>query len=392
MNQYKSKVVTWILLLLFVVSAHAQSLLQLGELSYSRAPAPHLRKAVTLSPSFFRAVGGVAFNTTAEGRDGLIVTGLKYSPALKDGARLVVTIKKPGVKERHVASQIYDWQLVPIARFAESDDGSAMTLFGSLNDSEFQDNLIQSGGRAINYHPALDNTLVGLRMMQADIMLFDPNAVDLPKIVGKGYVLGKGESQPNINNNKRRFQIVRKLIEEERELGNTYSSYVVGDLNSSIEFYIQNNRLQFSGHPTWTMWDNPADYKSASEFMRLAVEAYEGNKMAQSQLNMRYSSLENLNKAAAKYSAILERYNGKEVPTIINEELSSKVSSLVKKQDGINPVVYKTLITVMQYRALFKHFKKRNPEAYKRFVSSLSKVDVIPVVTTPTVQRSERLH
>ncbi len=385
-------VISSIIMVFLFASVHAQELLQLGELSYSRAPAPFLRQAVSVSPIFFRAVGGVAFDAVAVGRDGLYVADLEYNSKLPDGKRLVVSVSQQETEVLKVESQIYDWQLIPIALFAASNEGSAMTLFGLLDDDQFRDELLRAGGRAINYHPALDNTLVGLRLMQADIMLFDQNATDLPKNVDGDYVLGAGEIRPNINLNTRRFKAIQDLLKQEEQLGNTYSSYVVGDIMSTVKFYIENGVLKFSGRPTWVMWDTPYDYRTAIDFFRLVEAAREGDQEAIMRLNLSYEIQSELLQDLNRYAAVIDRYQGEEIPTEVNEQLSEKVSRMVEQEAGINPVVYDTLIKVMNYRALFKHFKSRKPLEFDRFVSSLAKVKIFPVVTTPTVQRYGRLH
>jgi hypothetical protein len=116
----------------------------------------------------------------------------------------------PSLNVSKITAHIYDWQLVPIARFADSDNGAAMTLFGKLEDEQFQQQILDEDGRVMNYHPAFDNTLVGLRLMQADILLFDENATDLPRNA-RGYVLGAGESSPNVGANQQRFEAVQAL-------------------------------------------------------------------------------------------------------------------------------------------------------------------------------------
>jgi len=365
-------------------SANAQTLLQLGELSYSRASAPHLRKAVSITPGFFRAVGGVAFRSVAKGRDGYIVTSIVYVSENKDGQRLRVTIKRPGEEYRIFNMEIYDWQLVPIANFSKSNEGSAMTLFGTLEDGDFANEVMQKKGRIINYHETLDNTLLGLRLMQADIMLFDQNAVDLPK-QGGSYVLGAGESVPDLEQNMSAFNAVATYMDNKQ-----YRSYVVGDLDAQVEFGVVGDRFTFFGQPTWT--------RGAVELLRL-VEQARGESLdsykALTRLSELYDSVEKLEIAVNRSVLVLESYDFTNIANWeveLDEELGRSISEIVRKENGINPAVYQTVENVMYYRALFKHYKEVSPLGYEKFVNSLSGVAVLPRVVTPTVQRNERLH
>lgn len=381
----------FLLFLSFV--GHAQTQLQLGEFSYSRAPAPHLRIPVSVRPSFFRAVGGVAFDAVAVGKDGLEISKLQYDSERPDGSRLVVSVKEPDGDIQQVITSIYDWQLLPTARFADSDTGSAMTLFGSLDDKVFEKELLQSQGRVINYHPAIDNTLVGLRLMQADIMLFNPNAIYLPKITGGDYILGAGETAPDTEANKRNFEAIEKVLQSESEKGNSYRSYVVGDINTAIEFYVKEGQLVFSGDPTWIMWDDPEEIRKAREFFQLVEAAQSGDTLAMLLLQAKYGDSEQALVAALdRYKSVLSHVKSDDIPVEVNRELSNRVSAAVKLHKGINPAVYDTLTKVMRYRALFRNFRAKDKQAYNQFLASLDNIDLQPKVTTPTVQRRGLLH
>ncbi len=388
---------TYVFISLVLMSSLAlgQESLQLGNLSYSRSPAPVLTKPVTRGASFFRAVGGVAFEGVAVGKDGLVVENLTYDKTKPDSQRLIVTVKTSSGKIKNLQADIYDWELVPITKFANYKTGSAMTLFGHLNDRKLQDELQRNGGRAINYHRTLDNTLIGLRMMQADIMLFDHNATDLPKNLGGSYVLGAGEREPKVEKNRRNFNIVQQLLREERQKGNRYRSYVVGDLNQTIVFSDRNGHLSFKGDPFWTMWSYPSDVEAAYEDLQLFQAAREGDSVSLSLLNSRYVSEEELVRRFREIDNILSQWESQSESNEaiqINSGLSQRVSDIVAEQGGINPVVYNALKKVMHYRALFRHFKKRNKTRFLTFLNSVRNISVNPKVQTPTVQRTVSLH
>src|SRR2546423_8161850 len=93
--RFRSSFLVLLLALLASFAVFAQDSLQLGDMSYSRAPAPHLRQPVTRSAAFFRGVGGIAFHAVAQGEGGLSVTRLAYDAAAPDGQRLIVHVASP---------------------------------------------------------------------------------------------------------------------------------------------------------------------------------------------------------------------------------------------------------------------------------------------------------
>ena len=151
-------------------------------------------------------------------------------------------------------ADIYDWALVPIAKFADSENGSAMTLFGSLNSQTSTNSMLGKGYRVINYHEALDNTLLGLRLMQADLLIIKEEAADLFRKNNR-YILGRGERGHDLARNQERFSKINTFLELEAIRGNQFQSYVVGDLDQKVSFGISTQgKLTFTGRPHWLAW------------------------------------------------------------------------------------------------------------------------------------------
>jgi len=124
--RFRSLVALFGVVLTWFVVVHAQEL-QLGNVTYARAAAPTLRMPVTRSARFFRGVGGVAFSAVAVGLPSLYVHSLQYDASAPDGQRLVVAVGPRGGPIQKVRGNIYAWQLVPIARYALDENGSAVT-------------------------------------------------------------------------------------------------------------------------------------------------------------------------------------------------------------------------------------------------------------------------
>ncbi len=389
--------------MVFAAAALAQAMLQLGDMSYSRAQAPALRMPVTTSVRFFRGVGGVAFSAVAEGENGLKVVGLRYDPSAADGDRLVVSVESPSEGRVALRAQIYDWELVPIARFAQDENGSAMTLFGQLSDKALEERTLRKRDRIINYHPALDDTLVGLRLFQADILIIQPNAVHLFR-QGASVVLGAGEGGHDPAQNMERFLRVSEWQEQQSAKGNTYQSYVVGDIGQRVTFRRSQDRIAFTGSPHWNCWKSKltqaemsqrigelqTSYETAvNEYNSAVTAARNGaSSMTPAQQSQTVTRLRAMKSRLDEMEKSLE--SRVEAISAVEQmpEYSAALSQLIRQQQGVNPIVYATVRKVMHYRALFKHFQATNPAGYKNFVASLSNVTVSPSVTTPTVQHA----
>jgi hypothetical protein len=78
-----------------------------------------------------------------------------------DGAR--VSIKIDGARRR---LDLHDWELRPIVDFADTDYTAVVTLFGEGPEPEryFHN----------DYHRAFEETHLGARLLQSDILLMDP--------------------------------------------------------------------------------------------------------------------------------------------------------------------------------------------------------------------------
>lgn len=191
----------------------------LGRQRFAMVDSLPLKATVSSTPGFYMKVGGVAFSDSAIGEDGLVVTGLRYQPSNTDGQRLIVDVKHRDGKKQSIVAPIFDWELIPIARYAQSDYNSAFTIFGSGedvkddDDREDVDSIIEVGGRLVQYHEAFENELMGLRMFQADILLLTEDSADLFSEAGKK-ILGRGESSPDISKNLRHLNHVQNSIQQ----------------------------------------------------------------------------------------------------------------------------------------------------------------------------------
>ena len=124
--------------------------LELGNATFEYPEAEPLAISRDSGPSFLRLTGGIAFANVAEGRDGIVVSRLRYDPALPDGSRLIVTVALPGGSTQEVSGALFDWELVPVARHALDTKDAAFTYFGELESAEREREALAGGFRVPN--------------------------------------------------------------------------------------------------------------------------------------------------------------------------------------------------------------------------------------------------
>jgi hypothetical protein len=386
--------------------------------------------------SFVGRVGGVAFDSVAMPAGGVVVNTLtlNYSPGKRDGERLSVTING-----QTVSASIYDWQLVPIAKFANSDSYSCFTLFGELNDPEEQNRVLKRGGRVLNYHQDFANTLMGLRLFQLDNLIINEYSYDLPKDGGE-YVLGAGESAPNIQANKKGLQVFSRYEGQNEELFTRGTSYVISDNKRQVTFNVQGNKLNIRGEPSYYFWAmdpaararlltgeartqvhnellaqvkefrrrNPTGSGEAWLIQQVLKEANQYDLLVGDYRIFRTLGQEQLvellsTKGAAQRRALLAR---QPLDSILRQlvslriiasyqsaveitELSEKISNETGMLRAINPAVWDAGVTVMRYAAFFRYCKQKNPQQWNLFIRQIKRAPALqPPVVTPTVMEA----
>ncbi len=350
---------------------------------------PDMRQALH-SYAFVSGVGGVAFGGVATSRDGIEIGSLIYVPEAEDGERLQVEIRDDTGESRRIVLPAYDWEFIPAARFVHDNGFACFTYFGRLVGEDDQDLARRRarGERILNYHPAFLNTLMGLRIMQADLLLIYSDACDLPKQDGE-YVLGPNENPPDVRANQRRLQTVLNHIR--RLPGRSYRSYVICDYERPVTFGLDGNRLRLTGTPIWFCWKNKV--ASDEQFRRIHESVQEN---ANQQLRREFNADQRTMGPAAfaaKYTPAYRRARFEELYDVeMSErmlqhmpEYSERLTARIISADGINPPVYRALVQTMRLSAFFRHVQQTDIEVFEAFVSQLEGITPAPAVETPPI-------
>jgi len=438
----KSGIFYWIFfLILFGIYTESLSQQNLGrqtivqfdpQNSVLKPDAPSLTESVPMekgriSSIFVSGVGGVSFDQVALPETSFKIKSLNinYNSKTKDGSRLILTINGKLVKV-----YLPDWLLVPIAKYTESPYYSCVTLFGKLNDKTLEKKVTEQKGRVINYHPAFENTLIGIRLAYMDMLLGYPFTSDLPKSSNGNYILGAGEIKPDVEANQNgAYNLSQSIISTQNKYKYTFRSYIISDYSRLITFKQQRDSLVISGFPYYYCWKFSSDNKD-----------YDINKVAK-ELSLKYNQkMKELAKSPGNVStqdwlidimiSLAVKYDGnfgfysegtfkdlvniKTVPEkkqflekfkpeslfdmIIKTEaymsrdsvnylkgFSDDVSSKPYLFEAANPAVWNATVNTMRYAAFFRYVKTNFPKAWLAFLNQIALIDPEPRIFTPTI-------
>ena len=400
--------------------------------SVLKPDAPLLKQSVPMargksSAAFLGGVGGVSFDQVAKPGNKLSVGNLSltFNENNPDGQRLELSINN-----KPASIFLPDWMLVPIARYAESPYYSCITIFGELDDEDLQEKVIENEGRVINYHPALDNTLLGIRLLYMDMLVGYSFTADLPKNKSQQYILGAGESTPDIYANKEgAYYLSQHMVAAGNRYKETFRSYVISDFSQQIVFDVKGDSLAITGYPYYYCWRFNRD-----------SEEYDINKVADelaSKYNKEIDQLPKTNDNSAtqgylinklisladKYKdnfsfyqegtfvdlvniesqeerkSFLEQYQLESLfemavrvevemnadSIIYLKQYSDLISSKPVLFEAANPAVWNATVSTMRYAAFFRYVKNDFPETWMAFLKQVEKLDPEPRVARPTI-------
>ncbi len=401
-----------VLVLSVLVVSVAQ--LSLGDFTYGSSPArpldssSHFKGSAGIdsavsSPGFVSRVGGVAFGRTAQPEDGLTIdrVDFAYDSSQADGSRFKVK-----VNDIPVHLQAFDWQLVPIARFVDTGEISIVTAFGELYDKAEAERVRAQGGYVFSYHPAFENTLLGLRLVHADLLAMHPAFSDLPRWQGE-YILGLGENSPSPSEVQSRSMERRNALDTVSQIG--FRSYVVTDAGISVTFRVQNCSIEVEGEPYYRFWRysrERSDFNRSE--LRARVEAdiqNETQKAADSKGWLAAEIVRTAQWVADNDLATVSQHREGALRTqtigwlqswladLKTLALSSEVEAIDLSETPfsdprfartLNPAVYDAARMTMQLSALLRYLAAKDPQDWKTFIGQITDVEFGPSVQTPT--------
>lgn len=205
----------------------------------------HMRMARTgISARVIARVGGVAFIQTAEPdfKVNSLSLGINYS---KNNAFTVIN-------DTTYIIPLEVWELLSIVNYANQEDNAAVTLFGN-------------NGTRIQYHDAFLDNLMGLRILQTDLILTGflrpADRGKLPAYSDGRFILSPNEEIKYKSWNH--FDSLRydapydivsqyysyKVINAIDSIGENYDTYIYTDYDQPIKFNHSYGKIEFDGRP-----------------------------------------------------------------------------------------------------------------------------------------------
>ena len=205
----------------------------------------HMRMARTgISARVIARVGGVAFIQTAEPdfKVNSLSLGINYN---ENNAYTVIN-------DTTYTIPLEVWELQSIVNYADYEDNAAVTLFGD-------------NGARIQYHDAFLDNLMGLRILQTDLILTGflrpADRGKLPAYADGKFILSPKEEKEYKSWNhldsllyEAPYDIVSqyysyKVINAMDSIDETYDTYIYTDYDQPIRFNRSYGKIKFEGKP-----------------------------------------------------------------------------------------------------------------------------------------------
>jgi hypothetical protein len=298
-----------------------------------------------------------------------------------------------------------DWQLLPIVDFANSPYQGVLALSEKNQNQEAQ----------IKYHPAFLDNLLGLRLLQANLLLVNPELMgEIPKDEEGNAILAISEEGQMPPSNPGAYQ---SLFGDLKKNHINYDFYVLTDRNLYVSFDIDGNDLVFSDNPYYYFSQSNVTPTVQNDFQKELEPYYiEIELNAKKFLSEKYTpnlnprtnlegllrvlsenkqneifnpyALQYINDSVNKLQAALTRSEQKEetdanFQTMDDLTYSLKINWTLLKQ--YNPLVYSAVENTSHWAAFFRHVRLSNPSNWAAFLKKLENVEMnAPLVHTPT--------
>lgn len=198
-----------------------------------------------ISPKMFAKVGGVAFIQTAV--PNMTIDNLQLGCDFEKNTALVT------INDTVFSIPLEVWELQSIVNFADDEYNAAVTLFGD-RDSR------------IKHHPAFIDNLMGLRILQTDLLLASNflNVSDrgkLPQYDNGEYIMSDKEKEEynswclldsilyDTSYENLSMACSMRLMMGMDSINEKFDTYIYTDYNQPISFKCVDGEIQFEGEP-----------------------------------------------------------------------------------------------------------------------------------------------
>lgn len=331
---------------------------------------------------FVGRVGGVNFEGSVDLRDFDI--DLDYDPGKPNGERATITLDG-----RDYTIPLYDWELRPIVNYADSEFTAVASIFGDGPDMERY--------RYIDYHPAFEDTHLGMRLLQADIILMDPiNFSEAPKVDGEAvYLAGEQRERPEAE------RMLATLRVFEMMSAHDFQAWVLTDSGLEPEIVKTEGTISVDLEPYFFFWRSDtsdaqglidrfnAEVEAAQPLSQQYDSAFTAYQQAPAGSTQEQSALREVRRLEQQLEPVVNRINELRAQIDAFEpeiedvpELTTEVQANSEVYRSIAPFVFDAVYRTAQYAALFRGAKASNSSDWQDFYREvMSEIQLAPAPT-----------
>jgi len=317
----------------------------------------------------FGKIGGVLLQQTAILPQNL--QGLPISLSF-DKVSQFDSVFKAKIGNHAVVSDIPSWIWLNAAVFANTEETAAVTLYGKADTTDEKSYDLKYRPRYwVSYHPAIDDTLMGLMLFSADAVFVKSNPDGIRKITeGIKDNAGLFSKFPTYNevSSIKASVVLKGMLNEGKNIGTALKKVEVELIASVIEGSLedQSKLLKVQKELANDYWASSwSTYMLNDVDTRFEISTKDGKLIVDGVPNYRFGST----------------YDGEFFEA---ETLTFVVSNNRDILYDLNPIVFASVDQFSKMVAFFNFIKVRHPAEWDRFVGSLEPIlDQIPKVDLP---------
>ena len=209
---------------------------------------------------FHIKVGGVSFESVAQP-----AINLKGQTVSIDYINNQFVVKVGG---QTFYPELPNWQLIPIAKFANTSDKAIFTIYGKQ---------IDKNGPQCRFQSAFLDNLLGLRLFQSDLLFHVNDMWEIPKDKSGKYIFANSEKEkvPPTSITNQLIEIHNALVSLFKK--GTFQSYIFTDYGESVTFEITDNKFVIKGLPYYLFTKYDKDWQYFENQTRNHIQELEQN-------------------------------------------------------------------------------------------------------------------
>ncbi len=293
------------------------------------------------------------------------------------------------VNDENFSLPLYDWELKPIVQFSDSEYTAVVSIFGSGPEPDKYN--------YIDYHPAFEDTHLGMRLLQADIILTDfITFSEAPVENGeKVYYPGEAREQPLP------ARIMSGIVANAILGSEPYQAWVLTDTDVEGSASFENGVATVDLKPYYHVWkavENKGLERLARDRSLLSVEvtlerleyfqAVGAHSRALAGTEAKRIAAERMERLGNELQLKIDQLDGMDAaigdPEIVKVDgIVARLENEQSRFEKAAPFVFDGVIKTAQYSALFRGAKESHPDEWRDFVREVEGSVNLKFVETP---------